>query len=262
VSQIEYWVIGCGNMGGALVRGALAANSAVVALDADPEKIATLKGLGALEASDSSGDRRAIILAVKPHQIKAVVHEFDWRADDVLISIAAGLKLEEVRAALPDAVRSVVACGRAMPNTPAMVGKGVTGFWGDDGSYVALPLFEAVGEVVKLGSEEQFHALIGISGSGPAYMFMALEALSDGGVRMGLDRASANRLAIMTMAGAAELARETGTHFELLKDQVTSPGGTTIAACAELERLGFRYALNQAVFVAAERSKSMSEKLS
>lgn len=260
--QREFWVVGCGNMGGALVRGAIASGQIspdhVVVVDRSEVQVKTYVDMGARTPESALGLKRVVVLAVKPGQITEVIRNFEWRGDDVVVSVAAGVTLARVREALP----FPLACARAMPNTPATVGKGVTGMLLDEDAQCVRPFFETVGEVVELQYEAQFDALIGISGSGPAYMFMALAAMSDGGVKMGLDRQTANRLAVMTMLGSAELALQSNIHFEALKDQVTSPGGTTIEAVMVLEQLGFRHALNQAVCTAAARSRELSEKLS
>lgn len=260
--QREFWVVGCGNMGGALVRGAISSGKIspdhVVVIDRSQAQVKQFVDLGARTPNSTLGLKRVVILAVKPGQMMDVIQNFEWQGDDVVVSVAAGVTLARIREALP----YPLACARAMPNTPVTVGKGVTGMLLDPAAECARLLFETVGEVVELQNEGQFDALIGISGSGPAYMFMTLSAMSDGGVKMGLDRATANRLAVMTMLGSAELALQSDKHFETLKDQVTSPGGTTIEAVMILEKLGFRHALNEAVCAAASRSRELSEKLS
>lgn len=257
--SIEYWMVGCGNMGSALVEGALKAGAHCVVRSRSRDKIDRLLSLGASETSN--GGPRVVVFAVKPYQLEAVFSEFEFQEGDIVVSVAAGVRLASLKAWLPKKWQGLEVV-RAMPNTPALVGKGMTGLFSDSVSDEVVAFFEMSGEVVVLSSESEFDALTALSGSGPAYIFIAMQALADGGVQMGLSRDVATKLAIGTVLGAAELASQSGTHFEVLKDRVTSPGGTTIAACAELEKLGFRHALNRAVVVAAEHSKSMAEKLS
>jgi pyrroline-5-carboxylate reductase len=174
------------------------------------------------------------------------------------VSIAAGVPLAALAAALPPGSRIV----RAMPNTPALVRAGATAFVASPGCSagdraLARALFEAVGSAWEAPSEALLDAVTGLSGSGPAYVFVFLEALSDAGVRMGLPRDAATALAIQTVLGAAKLAQETGRHPAALKDQVTSPGGTTIAGLERLEARGFRAAVHEAVAAATRRSKEL-----
>jgi pyrroline-5-carboxylate reductase len=149
-----------------------------------------------------------------------------------------------------------------MPNTPALVGEGATAFVAnpqatESDRASARRLFEAVGTVWEAPSEELLDAVTGLSGSGPAYVFLFLEALGDAGVGMGLPQDAAHALAIQTVLGAARLALETGRHPAALKDQVTSPGGTTIAALERLEAAGFRAAIRDAVEAATRRSREL-----
>jgi pyrroline-5-carboxylate reductase len=175
----------------------------------------------------------------------------------LLISIAAGLTLGTLEKMAP---RCRVI--RAMPNTPALVGCGATAFatgptaTGAD-EVSAEAIFASVG-VVSQVQEKLLDAVTGLSGSGPAYIFLIIEALTDGGVSCGLPSNLARRLAIQTVLGAAELAKETGEHPAVLREMVTSPGGTTAAALAELEQHGVRSAFIQAVQAANRRSKELS----
>jgi pyrroline-5-carboxylate reductase len=149
---------------------------------------------------------------------------------------------------------------RAMPNTPALVGEGITGVLASGESRaLADSLFGAVGEVVHLTDEAQFDAVTAVSGSGPAFVFVAIEALADGGVAMGLPREMATQLAIQTVLGAATLARTEKVHVAELKDRVASPGGTTIAGLAALENAGFRAALIEAVRAATLRGRELGK---
>jgi pyrroline-5-carboxylate reductase len=151
---------------------------------------------------------------------------------------------------------------RAMPNTPALVRAGATAFVAGEACTprdrsLARALFEGVGLAFEAPSESLLDAVTGLSGSGPAYVFVFLEALSDAGVRMGLPRDAASALAVQTVLGSAKLAQETGRHPAALKDQVTSPGGTTIAGLERLEARGFRAAVHEAVAAATRRAKEL-----
>jgi pyrroline-5-carboxylate reductase len=203
-----------------------------------------------------------VFLAVKPQVFSAIAQEL---ADVIatgfkplVMSILAGVTLHQLEAAFPG-----LPVIRAMPNTPATVGVGVTALC--PGAYTkanhhetAKQLFGAVGEVVEV-SESLMDAVTGLSGSGPAYVALLVEALADGGVAAGLPRTIANQLALQTVLGTATLLHETKIHPAELKDRVTSPGGTTIAGVAQLERSGFRSALIEAVKAATARSQELGK---
>ncbi len=260
--QFDIVLVGCGQMGRALVAGAISSGtvnpSRVRLIDAHAPAAESF----AAETGASVGYERRErpifwILAVKPKDMKDAVRGAEFAPGDVLVSVAAGIKIERL-AEWSDDVPIIV---RTMPNTPALVRAGVTGVMIDSSEDLRAvdTFFAAVGAVVHLDSEDEFDALTGISGSGPAYIFTAIEALADGGVAMGLKRASAVKLAIATIEGAAALARQSDAHTADLKDRVASPSGTTIAALAALERNGFRNALIQAVTAAAERSRELGD---
>lgn len=259
----EVVLIGCGKMGSALATGLVESGrleaDLLVCTDVNPAIANALaEKLGARVGEPRSDEGRVWLFAVKPKHIEAAIEERRDQIDDsdLVISVAAGTTTRTLRCALGDGPTLV----RTMPNTPALVGEGVTGLLapGDDGLDTARRIFEAVGQVVELDSESDFDALTAISGSGPAYIFTALEALADGGVLMGLSRSVARKLAVATVRGAATLAeQQSDTHTAELKDRVASPAGTTIAGLAELEKRGFRDALISAVRAAAERSRDM-----
>lgn len=208
-----------------------------------------------------------LLLAIKPQVFEAVAKELaqgDGNASPareqlpVVVSILAGVSLSQLEAAFGH--QPVI---RAMPNTPATVGAGITAI--ASGKTVApshieqvTAIFQAVGEVVEV-PEHLMDAVTGLSGSGPAYVAIMIEALADGGVAAGLPRAIASKLALSTVLGTAQLLQETQMHPAQLKDQVTSPGGTTIAGMRELERAGFRSALIEAVQAAKERSQQLGQ---
>lgn len=270
-------LVGCGQMGSALARGwvdsGLLNPRQLVCLDAEEERAQFLADeLNAREAIpevelDAEGQpirrMRLYILAVKPGDMRALLlaKSEEFSEEDTVISIAAGVTVEALRSwAGP-----LVGIARAMPNTPALVGAGVTGVMADGtvDSRAIEALFGAVGKVVRIRKESHFDALTAISGSGPAYIFTAIEALADGGVFMGLDRKTAIELATGVIEGAARLVQEqTYVHTADLKDSVASPGGTTIAALVALEEYGFRHALIRAVEAAATRSRELSQEVS
>jgi pyrroline-5-carboxylate reductase len=200
-----------------------------------------------------------LLLAIKPQMFDAVVAELPKASlAQTVISILAGVPLSRLEAAFPN--QPVV---RAMPNTPATVGAGMTAITpGQHAQLVhrqqAQQIFRAVGEVVEV-PEVLMDAVTGLSGSGPGYVAILIEALADGGVAAGLPRAIALQLALQTVRGTAELLQTTGMHPAELKDRVTSPGGTTIAGIARLEQSGFRAALIEAVCAAYHRSQELGQ---
>jgi pyrroline-5-carboxylate reductase len=258
--------LGAGRMAEALIGGLLVSNAC------RPADIWTTDPLVArCEAMKAQFDVRigtanqpaaewadAVVLAVKPQVLAEVSSDVSSYLDGKLVvSIAAGISIERIRRLLPSA-RAIV---RAMPNTPALVREGVTavasgpGCSDEDGAF-AKGLFEAVGRVVEV-EERLMDAVTGLSGSGPAYVFTAIEALADGGVKMGLPRRTAELLAAQTILGAARLVMERSEHPAQLRDQVASPGGTTIAGLHQLEQNGFRATLMAAVEAATKRSKEL-----
>jgi len=261
--------LGAGNMGEALIKGLLAAKlvpaDAIFATDVRPERLKELDRQYGIQVSSDNADlvRRAdiVILAVKPQIMDAVATEIAPLVTrrKLLISIAAGVATDKIRARLHKDSRLI----RVMPNTPALVLEGVTAIAKADGLEpgdldVAREIFGAVGRVVVLG-EELLDAVTGLSGSGPAYVAIVIESLADGGVRMGLDRATAMTLATQTVLGAAKLLLETGLHPGALKDMVSSPGGTTIAGIAALEEGGLRTTFIKAVERATQRSRELGQ---
>lgn len=204
--------------------------------------------------------KHAIILAVKPHIISSVCSDIMEAPEDgenaLIISIAAGVSLEKLESNLPG--RRVV---RVMPNTPCLVGEGAAGFamgsqCNEADRKMVNTIFGSFGTASEL-SEVLLNAVTGLSGSGPAYVFQFIEALADGGVRAGLPRAAAIELAAQTVKGAAEMVLKTGQHPGQLKDQVTSPGGTTIAGVERLEQGGLRGTVMGAVLSATKRSMQL-----
>lgn len=215
-------------------------------------------GVGVTDDNAAVVARSAVVLlAIKPQVFEAIAPVLAQGASEQLvISILAGVPLARLEAACPG--RSVI---RAMPNTPATVGAGITAIAPGQHSQpthleLAHRLFAAVGEVVDV-PEPLMDAVTGLSGSGPAYVALLIEALADGGVWAGLPRATALKLAVQTVRGTAELLQTTGMHPAELKDRVSSPGGTTIAGVAQLEQAAFRAALMNAVQAACRRSQEL-----
>jgi pyrroline-5-carboxylate reductase len=214
-------------------------------------------GVQVTDDNNIAAEAPVLLLAIKPQVFDPVVEKLTHRhTPQLVISILAGVNIAKLERAFPD--RSVV---RAMPNTPATVGAGMTAIAA--GSRVSIQeldlatkLFQAVGEVVTI-PESLMDAVTGLSGSGPAYIAIAIEALADGGVAAGLPRSIADKLALQTVIGTAQLLNQSALHPAQLKDRVTSPGGTTIAGVTKLEQAGFRSALIEAVIAAARRSQEL-----
>jgi pyrroline-5-carboxylate reductase len=203
-----------------------------------------------------------LILAVKPQVLPAVLSELKAvvQAKHLVISIAAGITIQSLAEGLGATVRLI----RVMPNTPCLVGASATGYspgttaTPEDAELVGK-LFGAVGKAYRV-TEPLLNAVTGLSGSGPAYVYMLIEAMADGGVRCGLPRDVALALAAQTVMGAAKMTLETGQHPAVLKDAVTSPGGTTIAGLQVLERAAFRAAAIDAVEAASRRAEELGKK--
>jgi pyrroline-5-carboxylate reductase len=262
--------LGTGNMAEALVKGLLRAGTAaaqeIVCTEPRPERREEISKRYGVRCIASNGEATEeadiIVLSVKPQTIDVLLDEIAPAIDHhkLVISIAAGVPISAIARKLGAGVRIV----RTMPNTPALVGAGATALARgahatEDDLAQAKALFEAVGTAVVV-EEHQLDAVTGLSGSGPAYVFLAIEALADGGVKVGLARTVAMQLAAQTVMGAAKLVLESGEHPGRLKDQVTSPGGTAIAGVHALELGGLRAALMAAVEAATDRSQELGEK--
>jgi pyrroline-5-carboxylate reductase len=262
-------ILGTGNMGEALVKGLLRAGKAtpdgLVCAEPREERRKEIQERYGVQVT---GDNRAavaqadiVVLSVKPQAMESLLDQIAPAVDakKLVISIAAGVPIAAIAGKLGSGVRII----RTMPNTPALVGAGATALARgphatDSDLAQALALFEAVGMAVVV-EEHHLDAVTGLSGSGPAFVFMAIEALADGGVKVGLARPIAMALAAQAVMGAAKLVLETGEHPGRLKDQVASPGGTSIAGIHALEQHAFRAALMAAVEAAAKRSRELGE---
>ncbi|MEC8555962.1 MAG: pyrroline-5-carboxylate reductase [Planctomycetota bacterium] len=260
--------VGGGQMATALAKGAIAAGicSAEEIIFAEPfraqrekltEKIPGAKFVD--QASDLAASCEPIFLAVKPHILKEQASVFAecFSEDNLLISIAAGISLKQLQEML--GTKRVI---RVMPNTPCQVNAAASAISCPADSSVAdqtwvETFMKSVGEVISI-PDRLMHAFTGIAGSSPAYIYMVIEALSDGGVARGLPRDVAIRMSAQAVLGAAKMVIETGLHPGALKDQVTSPGGTTIAALRELEAGAVRSAFIEAVATCTERSEDLA----
>jgi pyrroline-5-carboxylate reductase len=261
-------LMGVGVMGQALARSIgqtpLMAGGSIRLFDTDSAKAEEFAGeIGArscLSAAEAADGADVVLLAVKPAIVGTAVRSFAEAMTEktILVSIAAGMPVSQLRSfsgAKP-------AIARAMPNTPARVGKGVTAVCFDQAGLeqrqLVLNLFQSCGLVFEI-REELMDAVTGLSGSGPAYVYLMIEAMADAGVLLGLPRDMSVKMAAMTLEGAARLVLESGLHPAQLKDQVTTPGGTTIEALVSLEEEGLRAALIHAVGAAADKSRRLRE---
>ena len=259
--------LGAGNMAGALILGLIQSKaitpSRILASDVKKERLAHLsKTYGIHVTMDNHAlvrDSEIVVLSVKPQVVDKVLSVIgpDIRKDQLVVSIAAGVPISALEARLPAGTRVV----RTMPNVAALALAGATAI--SAGTHAtqkdmraATALFEAVGRVVTL-DETLLDAVTGLSGSGPAYVMLMIDALADGGVKVGLHRDTALVLAAQTVFGAAKLLLDTGEHPGRLKDMVTSPGGTAIAGLHTLESGGLRRTLIDAVEVASKRAAEL-----
>ncbi|OWF34952.1 pyrroline-5-carboxylate reductase 2-like [Mizuhopecten yessoensis] len=261
--------IGAGRMAQAMVKGFISTGilkaSNIVASDPDPRCLEFIQSMGIKVTDDNLkvvADSQLVVLAVKPHIITPVLKQVSssFSRDKLMVSIAAGITLSTLEENLLPASRVV----RVMPNTPALVQAGASVL--APGSAVLSGDPELVSELLSCigicesSTEGLLDAVTGLSGSGPAYAFVAIEALADGGVKMGLPRDMALKLAAQTLLGAAKMVLETGKNPGQLKDEVCSPGGTTIAAMHKLEKGCFRGTLMDAVEAATLKAKELGAK--
>ena len=262
-------IIGCGNMGRGILEGILKNGlmeaGKVFIYDKDSSKTAEMKErLGVNVSEDSTGlmkDADVVVLAVKPNIYKPVLEQIKGsvREDQIIVTIAAGINLAFVEEILGQDKRIV----RTMPNTPALVGEGMTAVVpgkgsGEDDLQTVVEIFKGIGKV-EVVPEYLIDAVIGISGSAPAYVYMFIEAMADGAVLGGMPRDKAYRFASQAVLGSAKMVLESGMHPGELKDMVCSPGGTTIEAVKSLEKNGFRGVVMDAVEACMEKSIKMSK---
>lgn len=268
VTGRKWGFIGSGKMATALIQGMLragiAASDAIRASDPLPAARTLLEAETGIKVYESNlpvvQQSDVVVLAVKPQSMRQVLENIRpaVTSEHLVVSVAAGITISSIVQGLKPGVRVV----RVMPNTPALVGEGASAYAPGPGvrpedESVVKSFLDSVGQSVGV-SESLLDAVTGLSGSGPAFVYLMIEALSDGGVRAGLPRDVATLLASQTVLGAARMVRETGLHPGVLKDQVASPGGTTIAGLHALERAGVRGALIDAVEAAARRSAELA----
>ena len=268
-SRLNIGFLGAGKMATALAKGFVHAGLVLPKeiIASDPHETARKNFAAEIGAKTVAANLEAVkfgnvvILATKPDQVAAALAEIRgaFAKNHLLISIAAGVTIARMEAALPAGARVI----RVMPNTPALVGEAAAAFalgnsaTAADGE-LARKLLAAVGVAFQV-KESLLDAVTGLSGSGPAYVYQFIEALSDGGVAAGLPRDIATKLAAQTVLGAAKMVLETGQHPGALKDQVTSPGGTTIEGLHELEKGRLRATVMSAVRAATEKSKKLGQ---
>ena len=267
MSEKELGIIGIGNMGSAFIRGILSSKVVkaenIVIYDLNKDLLNKSSKEYSLDIARNNVDlvqkAKYILLAVKPQVIDSVLQEISLSitSDHILISIAAGITISHIK----NFIKTQVGIIRVMPNTPALVGAAASAMSFNENivdkdlEYIKN-ILQAIGIVVEV-EEKYIDAVTGLSGSGPAYIFVIIEALADGGVKMGLSRGIALKLAAQTALGASKMVLETGKHPGELKDMVASPGGTTITALHEIEKGNLRSTLISAVEAATLKSKSI-----
>jgi pyrroline-5-carboxylate reductase len=268
VTTFAFGFLGGGQMATAIAKGVLkvglASESAIAFCEPDKQQIARLKshfpGVTVFENAVPLLDQcQRVVLAVKPQVLESIASSLSSHVcpHHLLVSIAAGIPLQKLVAWF-----RTERIARVMPNIAAQSLQGASGIafgpgvTADDRGWCDA-IFQAVGRVVHV-NEDQLHAVTGVSGSGTAYVLMMIEAMSDGGVMSGLSRDVALHLATQTVLGAAAMIQDTGVHPAVLREQVTSPAGTTIAALRVLEQRGFRGAVLDAVVAAADRSRELA----
>ncbi len=262
----KWGIIGAGNMASAMLTGALKngvlSSQDVIASRRDPSRRKALESEFGIETTDDNAAvierSQTILLAIKPQQCSAFLNQFgsQFRAGQTLVSVLAGITTTSLRFAIPKDVRII----RTMPNTPSVVGRGVTLITGDAVPSEVSEFLEASGSVIPI-DEEQFDHATAISGCGPAYVFLLAEALTDAGISQGLDTALAKQLAYETLYGAATLLelRANEMNAEELRERVTSPGGATAAAVGVLQARGMSHLIRDAVGAARRRATTLGQ---
>ena len=262
--------IGAGNMGGAMIGGicnsGLIAPSQVLASDYSAEALSRLEDTYGIRTTSSNEvvarESDILFLAIKPNKFSEVLPAIasSLKSDCLIVSIAAGQSIHSVETLLGEAVKIV----RAMPNTPALVGEGMSALCcnelvSDEELAYVKKLFECFGKA-EIVAEDIIDTVIGVSGSSPAYVYMFIEAMADAAVADGMPRQMAYKFAAQSVLGAAKMVLETGTHPAALKDAVCSPGGTTIEAVAALEAGGLKGTIISAQRACVQKSKDMTRK--
>ncbi|MDO8426852.1 MAG: pyrroline-5-carboxylate reductase [Deltaproteobacteria bacterium] len=268
--------LGAGNLAEALIKGLLASKSVgpsqIIASDKASERLLHLARAYEVKVYsknyEAAKNADIIFLTVKPNDAKEVLKEIAPEISEgkLLISAAAGITTTTISETLNEGgLRAFMPVVRAMPNTPVIVREGAIGLCAGIGAgrqelKLAKAVFEAVGKVIVVEDEALLDSVTGLSGSGPAYVFLFMEALTEAGVKAGLPVESAKTLALQTTLGAAKLAMESPKDLKELRRAVTSPGGTTIEGIKKLEEAGFKEAIEKAVLAATKRAKELSGK--
>jgi pyrroline-5-carboxylate reductase len=261
--------IGSGTMAEAMIRGLLAQKIAeaeqIVAAGPRPDRGARLQEKHhihvTVDNTQAAEDGQIVVLSVKPQVLKVVLPEIrgHLRRQDLVLSIIAGTPIERIANGLAHA-----AVVRAMPNTPAQIGKGIT-VWTDtpevskDQQQQAKTILRSLGEEIYVDDEDYLDMATALSGSGPGYVFLMMEALVDAGVHMGFSRRVASQLVFQTMRGSVEFAAQSGKHVAELRNQVTSPGGTTAEALYHMEKGGLRTVISRGIWAAYQRSIALGK---
>ena len=265
--------IGGGNMASALIAGLagkLTVGANIHVVDPHPaslEKLRQQYGVTVASAADAAvGEAEVIVLAIKPQSMREVAAQLlpllDGARQTLIVSVAAGIRSVDLSRWL-GGHGAIVRC---MPNTPALIGMGITGMFAADGvsagqKQTADDILRAVGPTVWLDDESKIDAVTAISGSGPAYVFYFIEAMQQAALELGLSAEQGTQLALATFAGAAQLASQSAEPVSLLRERVTSKGGTTYAALTSMEQSGVKAAIVQAAKAAAARGKEMGDEL-
>jgi len=261
--------IGAGNMANSLIRGLLARGVApgqLMAADIDSDKLETLRaecGIAIANSKEIAATADVVVLAVKPQVMRDVCRQLSPALEGrncLVVSIAAGITCEHLGSWLGERLALV----RCMPNTPALVGRGATALYANDHTSdgqktLAESLLSAVGMAVWLQDEQDIDAVTALSGSGPAYFFLLMEAMQEAALDMGLDAETARQLTCQTALGAAELAAGSTATAAELRRQVTSPGGTTERALNQFEQGGLRTLVKNALLAAQRRSRELAK---
>ena len=262
--------IGAGNMGGAIIRGLVksgrVSSTDIIVSDADKDRLREITETCGARSAESNIDlvekSDVVVIGVKPYHVDSMLDEISAasRARQIFVSIVAGASVEKFSSKLHPASGII----RVMSNTPASVMAGASAVYStgvnvssEDMAHAAA-IFECIGKVVVIQNEALMDAVTGLSGSGPAYVFLAIETLTDAGVQLGIARKEASLLAAQTVYGAAKMLIETGKSPGELKDMVTTPGGTTAAGLRMLEKGNFRSAIMDAVDAAAQRARELT----
>jgi len=276
-SIVHITFVGGGNMGRALISGLLAngfISNQISVVEANAATALNLhedfgvQGIGALEQiTFDFSKNNVLVMAIKPQDFNVVAKGLAAKLKHasapgpLILSIAAGIRLKDMSRWLDHA-----RCVRAMPNTPALIGKGITGLFADTAvneadRELAQTICNAVGQSIWVSEERLMDAVTAVSGSGPAYVFAFLEAMQSAGEKLGLDAASARKLAYATLEGATQLAHNSDEHAGVLRERVTSKGGTTAAALEVMKQEGWNEILEKAIDAASQRGKAMGDEL-